>query len=243
MFVDYSAYLCDSAMELSVRDSAKLLNVSEKTVYRWVKQGDLPACRVNDQYRFNRAELLEWATSRGINLSAEMFAESCSGIAPVSLAEAIRAGGVYHGVEGTGKTEALHSAVSVMPLPREVDREFVLQLLLARESLGSTAIGRGIAMPHARNPVVMHVPCPMVTLCFLKQPVEFGALDGEPVTTLFTMLSPTVRAHLHTLARLSHALQRPQFADVISRRGSRDEILAACETIDRSIPTSPSAAL
>ncbi len=230
-------------MELSVRDSAKLLNVSEKTVYRWAKLGDLPACRVNDQYRFNRAELLEWATSRGIDVSAEIFAEPSGSVTPVSLVEAIRAGGVYHGVEGSGKTEALHSAVSLMPLPQEVDREFVFQLLLARESLGSTAIGRGIALPHARNPVVMHVPCPMITLCFLKQPVEFGALDGAAVTTLFTMLSPTVRAHLHTLARLSFALQRPEFAAVVSRRASRDEILAACAAIDRSIPASSSSAL
>ena len=83
----------------------------------------------------------------------------------------------------------------------------------------------------------------MITLCFLKQPVEFGALDGAAVTTLFTMLSPTVRAHLHTLARLSFALQRPEFAAVVSRRASRDEILAACAAIDRSIPASSSSAL
>ena len=52
------------AMELSVRDSARLLNVSEKTIYRWVKHGKLPAYRVNEQYRFNRAELLEEARTR-----------------------------------------------------------------------------------------------------------------------------------------------------------------------------------
>ena len=222
-------------MELSVRDSAKLLNVSEKTVYRWAKQGDLPACRVNEQYRFNRADLLEWANARGINLSADLFSEPVGTAPAVSLADAVRAGGVYHEVEGGEKTAALRDAVTRMPLPREVDRDFVLQLLLARESLGSTAIGRGIALPHVRNPVVMHVPCPMITVCFLKEPIEFGALDGEPVTTLFTMLSPTVRAHLHTLARLSFALQRPEFAEVISRRANRGEVLAACEAIDRSV--------
>lgn len=54
-------------MGLNVRDSAKLLRVSEKTIYRWVQQGKLPAYPVNEQYRFNRAELLEWATSQRIN--------------------------------------------------------------------------------------------------------------------------------------------------------------------------------
>ena len=50
-------------MKLSVRDAAVLLNVTEKTIYRWIKQGVIPAYQINDQYRFNRAELLEWATS------------------------------------------------------------------------------------------------------------------------------------------------------------------------------------
>jgi PTS system nitrogen regulatory IIA component len=229
-------------MELSVRDSARLLNVSEKTIYRWIKQGTLPAYRVNEQYRFNRAELLEWASSRRVNVSAEIFAEPQSGQAVVGLAEAIRAGGIHYRVASGEKTTALRSAVELMPLPQEVDRDFVIQVFLARESLGSTAVGNGIALPHVRNPVVMHVPRPMVTLCFLEQPVEFDALDGQPVYSLFTMLSPTVRAHLQMLARLSFALRQREFSEVISRHGSRDEILQACEAVDASIPPSPSVA-
>src|SRR5947209_11681466 len=62
-------------MKLTVRDAAKILNVSEKSIYRWIKQGVIPAYQINDQYRFNRAELLEWATSRRINVSPEIFAE------------------------------------------------------------------------------------------------------------------------------------------------------------------------
>jgi PTS system nitrogen regulatory IIA component len=229
-------------MELSVRDSARILNVSEKTIYRWIKQGTLPAYRVNEQYRFNRAELLEWATSRRVNVSAEIFAEPHNGIIPIGLAEAVRAGGIHYRVAGNDKAEALRSAVELMPLPQEVDRDFVLQVFLARESLGSTAVGDGIALPHVRNPVVMHVPRPMITLCFLEHPIEFDAIDGQPVHTLFTMLSPTVRAHLQTLARLSYALRQPGFADVIARHGSREEILKACQAVDGNIPQSPSAA-
>lgn len=223
-------------MELGVRDSARLLNVSEKTIYRWIQQGKLPAYRINEQYRFNRAELLEWATSQRINVSAEIFAEPHNGNPPIGLAEVLRGGGIYYRVSGTDKSQVLRSVVELMPLPEQVDREFLLQVLLAREALGSTAIGNGIALPHVRNPVVMHVPRPMVTLCFLEKPVEFGALDGRPVHTLFTLLSPTVRAHLHTLARLSHALQQPAFSQIIRRQGSRDEILAACEAVECNMP-------
>lgn len=220
-------------MELTVRDSARLLKVSEKTIYRWIKTGKLPAYRVNEQYRLNRAELLEWATSQRVNVSVDIFAEPSNGTLHLGLLDALRAGGIHYRVSGCEKTEVLRSAVDLMPLPEEVDREFLLKVLLARESLGSTAVGDGIALPHVRNPVVMHVPRPMITLCFLETPVPFGALDGKPVHTLFTMLSPTVRSHLQMLARLSFALRHPEFATVISRQGTREEIWAACEAVDR----------
>jgi nitrogen PTS system EIIA component len=222
-------------MELTVKDSSRLLNVSEKTIYRWIKQGLIPAYRVNELYRFNRAELLEWATSQRINVSADIFVEPENETAPVALTDALRAGGIHYRVGGSDKGTILREVVELMPLPDQVNRKFLLEVLLARESLGSTSVGNGIAVPHVRNPVVMHVSRPMITLCFLEKPVDFGALDGKPVQTLFTMLSPTVRAHLHLLARLSFALQKPDFAGVIGRQGSRDEILAAGEIIDRSV--------
>lgn len=223
-------------MDLNVRDSARLLKVSEKTIYRWVQQGKLPAYRVNEQYRFNRAELLEWATSQRINVSPEIFVEPAGSGGATRLSEALRAGGIYYRVGGTDKSDVLRAVVDLMPLPEMVDRDFLLQVLLARESLGSTAVGNGIALPHVRNPVVMHVQRPLVTLCFLERPIDFGALDGRPVHTLFTVLSPTVRAHLHTLARISFALQQPAFAEAIERQGLRDEILAVCEAVEGGLP-------
>jgi PTS system nitrogen regulatory IIA component len=48
----------------------------------------------------------------------------------------------------------------------------LFQVLLARESLGSTALGNGVAVPHVRNPIVLHIQRPMVTLCFLEQAIE-----------------------------------------------------------------------
>jgi len=223
-------------MNLSVRDSAQLLKVSEKTIYRWVKQGKLPAYRINEQYRFNRAELLEWATSQRLNVSVDIFAEPADGGPVVSRTEALRTGGIHYRLGGSDKLSVLQSLVEVMPLPDQVDRPFLLQVLLARESLGSTALGGGIAVPHVRNPIVMHIVRPMMTLCFLERPVEFGALDGQPVHTLFTIVSPTIRAHLHLLSRLGFALRQPEFAEAIARQGSRDEILAAGQAIDQSIP-------
>lgn len=215
-------------MKLAVRDAARLLNVTEKTIYRWIKQGVIPAYQINDQYRFNRAELLEWATSRKLNVSPDIFAEPEGGDAPPpSLSEALTAGGIHYRIGGTDKASALQAVVDTMKLPEEVDRNFLYQVLLARETLGSTGIGEGIAIPHVRNPIVLHVSRPMVTLCFLERSVDFGALDGQAVSTLFTLISPTVRAHLHLLSRLGFALRDPGFKSAVIQQAPREEIFDA----------------
>lgn len=223
-------------MKLTVKDAANLLSVSEKTIYRWIKQGVIPAYQISDQYRFNRAELLEWATSRKITVSPKIFEEPEGGESPPpSLLEALRDGGIHYRLGGQDKGSVLHSVVDAMKLPEEVDRGFLYQVLLAREALGSTGIGDGIAIPHVRNPIVLHLSRPMVTLCFLENPIDFGALDGRPVSILFTLISPTVRAHLHLLSRLGFALHDPAFKRAITSQASRDEILAALESVERSL--------
>jgi nitrogen PTS system EIIA component len=223
-------------MQLTVRDVSTLLKVSEKTVYRWINQGILPAYRVNEQYRFNRAELLEWATSRKMNVSADLFEEPESNALPLpSLAEALQAGGIFYRVGGADKESVLRAVVEHMRLPEEVDREFLLRVLLARENLQSTGIGEGIAIPHVRNPIVLHVARPMITLCFLEEPVEFGAIDGKPVYVLFSLISPTVRAHLRMLSRLSFALNDAGFKQTIIAQASRDEILNQARRVEAAL--------
>jgi PTS system nitrogen regulatory IIA component len=223
-------------MRLTVRDAAAVLSVSEKTIYRWISQGRLPAYRVGDQYRFNRSELLEWATAQRLNVSPEMFDEPDSAEAPLPrLSEALRGGGIFYRVEGADKPSVLKSIVSLMPVPDEVDREFLLRVMMARESLGSTGIGDGIAIPHVRNPIVLHVAKPTVTLVFLEQPVDFAAIDGKPVGTLFTVVSPTVRAHLHLLSRLSFALRDPAVRDALARQAPREEIYRAIEHVENAL--------
>jgi PTS system nitrogen regulatory IIA component len=223
-------------MQLGVRDVSRLFNVSEKTIYRWVNQGVLPAYRVNEQYRFNRAELLEWATSRKMNVSSALFDEPESNGTPIpGLLEALQAGGIFYRLSGADKESVLRAVVEHMRLPEEVDRDFLLRVLLAREALQSTGIGDGIAIPHVRNPIVLHVSRPMVTLCFLERAVDFGALDGKPVHVLFSLVSPTVRAHLRLLSRLSFALHDPGFKKAVLRQAARDEILAEARRLEAQL--------
>jgi len=213
-------------MKLTVKDAAQLLNVSEKTIYRWIKQETIPVYRLNDQYRFNRVELLEWATAQRITLSPDLFLEKEDSQSYLpSLVEALITGGVAYRVGGKDVDSVLRSVVDVMKLPEEVDRNFLYQVLLTREKMGSTGIGEGIAIPHVRNPIVLHVNRPGITLCFLENPIDFGAIDKQPVSVLFVLVSPTIRAHLHLLSRLAYVLQNTDFKAVVKSQGSREEIM------------------
>ncbi len=196
-------------MLLTVRDVVRLLGVTEDDLFRMVESAEIPVCRVHGQYRFNRDEVLEWAAARRMTLKSQP-GEAAGGGLP-RLDQALRAGGVHRGIAGTDKRSVLAAAMAAMALPPSVNREFVTQMLLAREQMASTGIGEGIAIPHVRNPVILPMAESVVALCYLANPLEFGALDGKPVHSLFMVFTTSTRGHLHILSRLMFALRDERF--------------------------------
>lgn len=224
-------------MALTVREAARVLRVDEAQVYRWIDAGEIPSYTVHGQPRFDRAELLEWATSRELPVAVDVFQSERADAQPgPGLVEALRAGGVHAGVGGTDRASVLRAVVELLALPPAVDREFLCQMLLAREAMGSTGIGNGIAIPHVRNPVVLNGAPASITLCYLATPIPFDAIDGQPVHTIFSMISPTIQGHLQLLARLSWALHDARFKALVARRAAAEEILAEAGRIEASFP-------
>lgn len=113
----------------------------------------------------------------------------------------------------------------------------MVEVLLEREKLGSTGIGDGIAIPHPRNPIVLHVDHPLVTLCFLRRPVDFSALDGKPVVALFSLISSTPKMHLHLLSRLAYVLRDPGCKAAIARRADAAAILDEVRRVESGLGT------
>lgn len=227
------------SMQLTVRDISKLLNISERTIYRWIKSESIPAYRIHDQYRFNRAEILEWATANRIGISHEIFQEpQDNNIPQTSLSHALKTGGIHYRIGGKDKESVLRSVVETVQLPEKVNREFLLKVILAREELGSTAIGDGIAVPHARNPIVFNIPFTVISLSFLEQPVDFGAMDGKPVHCLFTLITPTVRIHLQMLSQLAFMLRDVGVKQAMISQSSREIILNEIQRVEQSLGAS-----
>lgn len=204
-------------MLMKASEVAALLHRDESAVLKWIKKEKLPATLVRGTYQINRVDLLEWATEHSIKVPPELFEAAQADVELPTLAQALEAGGVHCGVPGDDKLSVLRNVVNLMKLPPQMDPEFLLQVLLAREALGTTAIGDGIAIPHVRNPILLqNKPLPAISLCFLERPIDFGALDGLPVRILFMITSPTVKVHLHLLSRLAYALHDQEFRATLS---------------------------
>ena len=215
-------------MQITVADVARMLKLSERVVQERIEKGEIPSQCVRGRFFLNREEIVEWASAQGLPIAipaAEM--------APMpALSAALAAGGIVHGLMGRDKDSVLRHLVENMPLPADVDPDFLHSVLLAREALGTTAVGDGVAVPHPRSPILLRVPTALVTLCFLETPIDFGALDGKPVHVLFSVISPTTRAHLHLLSMLAFALRDPGFKECLVRRAGAEEILAAARRLE-----------
>lgn len=221
-------------MILTLNGAAKLFQVSEDQVSRWVQMEGLPAHTIQDRYQFDRIELLEWAWRTKRPICPSVVATQGDEWSPM-LSSALELGGIHYHLAGTDKGSVYRSMLEALPLPQEIDRDHLWKVLMAREALCPTGMGEGLAIPHPRNPVVLHVDHPVFAIGFPETPIaDFGAFDDRPVKTLLMIISPTVRAHLRILAALTAALHSPDVVRCLDQRVPPEQLIATIDRVDRS---------
>lgn len=226
-------------MDLKIKDVAELLNVSETTIRRWLGDGKIPAYRLNHQYRFNRHEIEDWVLGQklGKHDSAISYREelkepmeeskagqASGGSKQFSLYRAIHKGGVLVDVPGTSKEQLIRATMKKLAPDLNVEPEAISDMLLDREALQSTALNNGIAIPHTRD-FLLNSHFDTVAIVFPTTPIEYGALDGKPVHTLFFLFASDDRRHLHLLAKLAHLNSQPEMQALLQSRPNKDKLL------------------
>lgn len=211
-------------MDLKIKDIVDLLKVSEKTVYQWIKENKIPAYRINHQYRFNKSEIHDWLLQNKVNVSQKILDMNLTS-KPVSLLDLISKGGIINNLEGGSIEEVIRKAVELIPLPADMSRKAVIDSLLEREKMAPTAMGRGVAFPHPRNPIITDSNNECIALCHLAKDVNYNALDAQPIHTLFILLSSTPQRHLQILAKLCFLCQQESFILLLKSRAPRQEIM------------------
>jgi PTS system nitrogen regulatory IIA component len=148
-----------------------------------------------------------------------------------SLAELVERGGVYYNVFGANPKELLATAIGLLP-PSSIDPQDLYREILEREALVSTAIGRGIALPHPRNPMSKEGVSsgegePFVTIIFPVQPLDWNAPDGAKVHTVILIVSSSAKQHLDTLSKINFLCKQEKFYSLIKARFPEEQIVAA----------------
>jgi PTS system nitrogen regulatory IIA component len=141
------------------------------------------------------------------------------------LAELLERGGVHYRVPGNSPQEVLAALIGSLKNLPPVSAEELLRACLEREALMSTSVGDGIALPHPRNPFVAEGGSQITALGFLEHPVNWNALDGKPVDTLFFIVSASAKLHLHTLSRINFFCHDGAFRNLLKNRASREAII------------------
>jgi PTS system nitrogen regulatory IIA component len=126
-------------------------------------------------------------------------------------------------LKGSDKQEILSELLDLLISAGEIDKKYknkLMEVLLAREALGSTAIGQGIGIPHGKSENVSKL---VAAFGLSRSGVNFDSLDGEPVYLFFLLIAPQDSAgpHLKALARISRLLKDKYFRDKL--KSARDE--------------------
>ncbi len=143
----------------------------------------------------------------------------------MDIGELLADGGVVLRGGASSKRQALHVVADVAAQALGMAEEKVLEALLEREALGSTGLGAGVAVPHARLEGVERVTAVFVRL---DTPVAYGAVDDRPVDLLFALFAPPRAGadHLRALAAVSRALRSPEMREQLRQARTADAIRA-----------------
>ena len=126
-------------------------------------------------------------------------------------------------LKGTNKEEVINELVNLLVTAGAIEKKNkpkLVEVLLQREALGSTAIGQGIAIPHGKSENIVQLTA---GLGVSKEGVNFDSLDGEPAYIFFLLVAPIDSAgpHLKALARISRLLKDKYFRENL--KSSKDE--------------------
>ena len=185
-------------------EAARFLRVADGTLERWVRQGLI---RSLDRYGhdFDRDELARWARDRGMQIDPHPVLRP--GKKEAALVGAIERGAVTAGVEVSSAMDAIHVAIESLSQLAPGLRARLLEEVLERERMASTALGEGIAVPHPREPLGDALEQPLISLVLLDTPLDWAAVDGRLVHTVALLASPTAGVHLEILSQIGRAVR------------------------------------
>ena len=202
---------------LTIEEVANYLRVSDRTVYDWAQRGEIPAGKIGTVWRFKKSEVEKWVNDRLSSSGARIKDD-------VVQVKNILAPNRVIFISQTSRHDALVELANTLSSAPQVKRsDELVSEILKREELMSTAIGRGIAIPHVRLSSVTDL---VMAVGVCKTPItDFQPIDDMPVSLLF-MIAAAYNQHSYYLQTLSY------FSAKLKKKELRDSLLNAATTDD-----------
>lgn len=231
---------------------ANYLGWSASSIENLVSADHLPSLEIDGQLRFRLNDVLDWIevnipsldptriTQLETKMESSLLADGVfRTLRTDRLASRLPINGIALDVPLTQKPDVLRSLVTLASATGLLfDREQLLETLLERESLCSTAMPGGVALCHPRRPIPSIIERQF--LCFLRTsaPVNFGGEDGDGTSLFFLLCTPDDRSHLHGLARLARIL-RDGTLELLKTATTSEDILAIITNAEAKVQSKP----
>jgi len=223
---------------MTLSEVAEYLQLSEKTILRLCQRGGIPGAKIASQWRFMRTVIRDWLAGQMQTMAScelESLVSKEKTILP--LHEVLRSDLIVLKIVPGPKESILKQLV--MPLRKTGfarDPSILLQSLIERERMMTTAVGHGIAMPHPRRPIEGMFAEPAIVLGLCPKGARFEAVDDRLVHLFFLICATRDEIHLQLMAKVSwlarHENIMSQLQQASSGRQVIDIVTKATKTLD-----------
>jgi len=218
---------------MTLQDLARMLGADARRLERMAERGEIPCQKVGGQFRFNRARITEWLQQNMATMHRDHLAEVDAGITAhreihedeAIISPLLRPEAITTQLKSRGKKGVLRELAALSHATGLVyDEQALLEALLSREELCTTALEGGIAMPHPRRPLPYDIADSILVVARVSRGIVFGALDGRLTDLFFLTASQDDHHHLHVLARLCRMLHDDNWVEQFRCAETVDEM-------------------
>lgn len=193
---------------LTLQEVSDYLQLSDKTVLKMVKSGEIPCAKIANQWRFSKVMLDDWITAKMEVIPQNDFSRLVEKEFDfIQISRLIDENAIIPELKGSTATEVITElAENAYKNELVANKNEFIKKLLEREELTSTSIGQGIALPHLRKPSGTFVTEPKIVIGRSEKGIDFSSLDGKKTTIFLLLLSDSEVVHLKILSKLSQIL-------------------------------------
>jgi PTS system nitrogen regulatory IIA component len=225
-------------MYLNLIQIAESFGVSERVVEGWIRDEGLPHTPDRGRLLFDRAQVADWATKRGLAAKAGFLASDAPALGTsLRIGPLLRNGGIWRDVPAVEVRAVFERIVTSLPGATPPVRQLLGQRVRARGGVTISPVGGGFALPHPSARITLGRDSGTVALLLLRDALPPGepTPDGVPITRLWFFIAPSPRLHLDLLARLSRCLVREPLRGRVVQGASDAEILQAVDTTEAAL--------